>query len=507
MQVISPSVRGEDPNRYGYGSWVSRDKEFRKLRQDYATKTNAWEAQKKRNDRLAEENERLRKRLKEQEKSHKNERGQLKEENDKLRQERDVLKGLLFKKNSKNKTNETDSDRIQFIEKKKRKKRGGQVGHKGTGYQNPDQVDEVQRLYLTNCPCCHNDLKRSDSIYTRTVQDIPDFDTIRYWVKQYEIENQWCSQCRKMSRAKPKSELPHSNYGINTLLYVLLEKYGSKSSISAIQFSLNKLFGLSISEGAIAQMLQNASGYLRSDYEQILNAIRSEPVKHCDETGWRIEGINHWVWGLFTKKHAYYAVNQSRGKGVIKDLLKGSPSDAVLIHDDYGAYQKLAAYHQSCWAHLLRESRKLSEDKNASKEVQRLNRKLKKIFVELLKITQQPFDQSKRQVKFKKYEATFQKIIQANYRKEDTQKIQTRIKNQENNLITALLCENVELTNNRAERELRPLVVTRKMSYGSQSTSGAEAHMVNMSVFRTLLLQAKDLLPSLKQAILIPAHS
>jgi len=70
-----------------------------------------------------------------------------------------------------------------------------------------------------------------------------------------------------------------------------------------------------------------------------------------------------------------------------------------------------------------------------------------------------------------------------------------------------LLYENVELTNNRAERELRPLVVTRKMSYGSQSSKGAKSHMVNMSVFRSFILQAKDLLPSLKQAILIQAAS
>ena len=287
----------------------------------------------------------------------------------------------------------------------------------------------------------------------------------------------------------------------------MMEKYGSKSSLSAIQFSLNKLFRLVISEGTIAKRLQRASEFLGSEYDRILTAIRLEKVKHCDETGWRIEGINHWIWGLFTKKHAYYCVDQSRGKGVIDDLLKGSNKDSILIHDDYGAYQKLAAHHQSCWAHLLRESRRLAEDKKASKEIQRLNIKLKKIFVDLSKITKRPFNQTRRQTAYEKYEATFQKIIQAQYKQADTKKIQTRISNQENNLITALLYENVELTNNRAERELRPLVVTRKMSYGSQSSKGAKSHMVNMSVFRSFILQAKDLLPSLKQAILIQAAS
>jgi len=65
-----------------------------------------------------------------------------------------------------------------------------------------------------------------------------------------------------------------------------------------------------------------------------------------------------------------------------------------------------------------------------------------------------------------------------------------------------LLYENVPLTNNLAERALRPLVITRKISYGSGSPEGAKAHMVNMSIFQTLLLQGKSLLPALKSAML-----
>ena len=479
---------------------------MRELRIKYAAKANGWESQKRKNDQLEQENKSLRKKIKDLEQHHHEEVGKITGDMDRIRLERDQLKELLFKKNSKKKEALSD-EKVHFIEKRQKKKRGGQHGHKGKGYQKPSHIDEVERVYLSHCPCCKNELARSNSIYTRVIQDLPDVDVIRYLVKQYEIENQWCKHCKKIQRATPKEVMPHSHYGINILLYIMMEKYGSKSSLSAIQFSLNKLFRLVISEGTIAKRLQRASEFLGSEYDRILTAIRLEKVKHCDETGWRIEGINHWIWGLFTKKHAYYCVDQSRGKGVIDDLLKGSNKDSILIHDDYGAYQKLAAHHQSCWAHLLRESRRLAEDKKASKEIQRLNIKLKKIFVDLSKITKRPFNQTRRQTAYEKYEATFQKIIQAQYKQADTKKIQTRISNQENNLITALLYENVELTNNRAERELRPLVVTRKMSYGSQSSKGAKSHMVNMSVFRSFILQAKDLLPSLKQAILIQAAS
>tara|TARA_B000000460_G_C21509182_1_gene390120 strand:- start:27 stop:1553 length:1527 start_codon:yes stop_codon:yes gene_type:complete len=489
-------------------SWKSRDPEKRELRLKYAAKASAWEAQKRKNDRLEKENAALRKKLKEQEKNHREVVEKINEGLEKTRLERDQLKELLFKKNhSKKKSAEENDEKIHFSKKRKSKKHGGQVGHKGRGYQKPEQVDEVERLYLSHCPECETELNRSQSVYTRLVQDLPDFDVIRYWVKQYEIENQWCKHCKKIHRASPKGVLPNSHYGINTVLYIMMEKYGSKSSLSDIRFSLKKLFGLDMTEGGIAQTLQKASDYLGAEYDRILSAIRLAEVKYCDETGWRIEGINHWVWGLFTKDHAYYCVDQSRGKGVIDDLLKGSNEKSVLVHDDYAAYQKLAAYHQSCWAHLLRESRRLADDKKASKEVQRLNIKIKKLFVALSKIVQTPFNEIHRQKAHQKYEAIFTKIIQAQYKQKDTKKIQTRISNQENNLITALLHEDVELTNNRAERELRPLVVTRKISYGSGSPRGAKTHMINMSVFRTLLLQGKDLLPSLKQTLLLQAAS
>ena len=499
MGVVTTRIIQESPHRYT--SWESRDQEMRELRLRCAAKENAWSKQKRKNNRLEQENHVLRKKLKEQEKQHQDELEKVADDLDKTRLERDQLKELLFKKNSKKKEELAD-EKVHFIKKRHKKKRGGQPGHKGKGYQMPRHIDDIERLYLSHCPDCNKDLERTESLSTRVVQDLPDFDVIRYVITQYDIENQWCKSCKKMHRAKPKNVLPNSHYGINVLLYIMMEKYGSKSSLSAIRFSLEKVFGLTITEGAIAKLLQKASDSLGSEYDRLLTSIRLEKVKHCDETGWRVEGINHWIWGLFTKTHAYYCVDQSRGKGVIEDLLRGSNKDSVLIHDDYGAYQKLAAHHQSCWAHLLRESKRLSEDKKASSEIQRLNTKLKKIFVELSKISKKRFDESRRQKAHQKYQAVFQKIIQTQYKNADTKKIQTRISNQENNLITALLFEDVELTNNRAERELRPLVVTRKMSYGSGSSAGAKAHMINMSVFRSFLLQGKNLLPALKHAIL-----
>lgn len=477
----------------------SSDDEKRLLRIKLFSVENALKKQKIARYDLDQKNKRLEEQLEKEREKNK----ELEKENAKLRLERDKYKELLFKKNSKSKKElscNTDG-KIHFIEKQRQKK-GAQVGHKGKGYQLPKEIDKEQRIYLTHCPECNNKVNRCKSIKRRRVQDIPDLEQIQYKTTEYEIEKQWCGHCQKYVFAQPAGVLPKEHYGINTLLYVMLQKYQAKNSYSSIKFNLDKLFGLKISEGSLAGMLQRASQYLNKEYEKILELIKMEQVKHADETTWRIDGIKHWIWGLFTNRFAYYTVDQSRGKGVIDDLVKNSNPETILVRDDYPAYKNLKFKHQSCWAHLLRESHQLSQAENASKEVKNLHHRLKKYFDKLLLITKSEFNETKRKKAYLKYEAIFQKIIQAKYKCDDTKKIQTRITNQQNNLITALLYENVPLTNNLAERALRPLVITRKISYGSGSPEGAKAHMVNMSIFQTLLLQGKSLLPALKSAML-----
>jgi hypothetical protein len=96
-------------------------------------------------------------------------------------------------------------------------------------------------------------------------------------------------------------------------------------------------------------------------------------------------------------------------------------------------------------------------------------------------------------------------VIQANvdtdFQAEDAKKIQTRIANQNTNLLTALLFETVSLTNNRAEQGIRLMVVARKISGGSQSKKGADTHAVHMSILQSTLSQKTPLIQNYKNLI------
>ena len=488
------------------GNWQSNDDEKRLLRLEVENLRRAHAWQKEKSDRLARENTQLRNELKENQKMT----ARFEAEVRKLEKQRDRYRDMVFKKNvdpeeSADEKSTNQPERLsRHLEKKN--KRGARPGHPGHGRKKPQHVDEIKRVSLTHCPDCGEALLRSNEAHSHTVEDIPAFEeNSRAQVTRYDIEWQWCGQCKKKVSAQPKGVIPSCRLGINLLLFVLIQKYGAKNSWDTIVFNLQVLYGVTVSKGALVAMVHRVRRLLGGNYSALLEEVRGSPVKHADETSWRVNGINSWLWGLFTAKCAYYVVEESRGKGVPQTLLGGSHADDVLVRDDYGAYTKLPLRQQSCWAHLLRKSREAAEEVRASQEVKDLHAFLKAIFTGLQAVLAQPYLQKERAASHEDFKKQIEKIVNANYRHKDVRDIQTRIANQNTNLITALLYPNVPLTNNLAERQLRPMVVTRKISGGSRSWDGAKTHAVNMSIFQSIRMQQNPLVPALKNMILSSA--
>ena len=477
-------------------NWKSRDEEKRRLRTRVAmqeqtiTRYKAARAEiEKENKELKEKCNRLKKEMRE-----------LERRSDELRRQRDRYRDMVFKPNNKPENQKDEREESKIVEPKR--KRGGQKGHKGYGRKRPNKVDEVKRVYLEKCPICENKLKRTEEINPHTIEDIPSPEILKPRVIRYETEKQWCSNCKKKVKAIPEGVIPGSQFGINLILYVMLQKYGAKSSWDSIIFDLITLFGIKVSKAGLVGMLHRTRKWLGVEYEQILEEIRGSPVKHADETGWRVNGENHWLWGFFTKRGAYYSIEESRGKGVAEKHLEGSHEEDVLVRDDYAGYKKLKLKHQSCWPHLLRKSHEAANDVKASEEVKEMHKNLKKIFYELSTIIDEPYEEIRRKEAHDRFKKKIDEIVASKYRDKETKKIQTRINNQTTNLITALLYDGVPLTNNLAERSLRPMVVTRKISGGSRSWEGAKTHAVNMSIFQTIRMQQQPLLATLKHYLL-----
>jgi hypothetical protein len=100
-----------------------------------------------------------------------------------------------------------------------------------------------------------------------------------------------------------------------------------------------------------------------------------------------------------------------------------------------------------------------------------LHEELKALYAALYAVISAPFDAVERQRAYQKYSKQITAITLRTYADADAKAVQTRIANQGANLITALLHENAPLTNNHAERMIRPMVITRKISGGSRSNT------------------------------------
>lgn len=463
-------------------------KECRYLRIKTATLERAHLAQKQKSDRLEELLKERDKFIKELERE-KEALGKLIEE---LKRQREAYKGMVYKPSRKEEKNSIPN----------KKSVGGQLGHKGKGRKLPERIDKELYVFADSCPHCHTPLTRTKTTTTHIVEDIPQPQIVKTVVSKYTIERQWCGNCKKEVTAIPYGVIPKSRLGINLIIQTLVWKYACRLPFAVIAELFTTTYGITVSKGTIAKILSRTKRWFGSSYADILKQIRASPVKHADETGWRIKGINSWLWAFLTRNEVYYTIEVTRGKGVPNKIIGDSKPTDVLIRDDYKGYEKLPLNHQSCWAHLVRKSREAISQPHASEEVKLLHRQLKQIFEELTASVELPFEQKKRELAYGYSRNKINAIISRQYTSDDAVKIQTRIRNQNNNLLTALLYEGVPLTNNLAERLIRPMVVTRKISGGSRSDNGAEIHAVNMSIIQTVKMRNQPLIPTLHSYIL-----
>lgn len=404
---------------------------------------------------------------------------------DELTRQRDTYRGMVYKSNVPQQKPE--------IGVPAKKHRGGQLGHIGHARCRADHVNCNIHIHASVCPDCQTPISQTNAVATHIVEDIPAPQTIHPIVTRYRVERQWCPACKKEVHAIPPCVIPGSRFGLHLVVQLLIWKYRCRIPLRTMVLLFSTTYGITITEGTLVATLHRSREWLGPAYDDLLREIRGSPVKHADETGWRICGVNSWVWAFLTKNTAYYTIEETRGKGIPQRILAGSKPTDVLIRDDYAGYEKLPMIHQSCWAHLLRKSHEAMMQPGVSKEMKTLHQTIKTIYQTILIAIRFPVGSPERMRSYGVLTKKLSSILEAPVTADDAKKIQTRIRNQQNHLLTALLYDGVPLTNNLAERTIRPMVVTRRISGGSRSPDGAQTHAVNMSILQTITMRDQPL--------------
>jgi transposase len=384
---------------------------------------------------------------------------------------------------------------------KKRKKRPGQkAGHIGMTRAVPDQIDEVIEETLPECPECHQALGNPIEVEEQVQEDII---PAKVRVRKYRRHVYCCEHCAKKVWAPYHPEhVPMGYLGANVLIQALILKYHHCLPYRKIKELFEEMAGLRVSPGGISQALARISRWLGVEKAQILEAIRGSPQVHVDETGWRLDGQRSWVWAFVNEKLAYYQVERSRGKKVVREVL-GDEFEGTLISDFYSVYLRLPYRMQKCLVHLLRDFHECAKT-DRSEEFVQAHRKIKRLINDARKLKDNyetiPTGEYTR-LRFRIEERLFN-FMAFGYTNENLKRLSKRFAQSWLDIFRFLKDPALAWNNNLAERLIRPNVIYRNRSFGNRSDRGAEAHGTLMSLMQTLRLQGKAVGGNLRTAFL-----
>ena len=415
-----------------------------------------------------------------------------KKKNEILRRENNQLKQEIEKLTKTNKRYQVslfDHGNFKSPDNGEKKPKGGQLDHPDTnregsvnfpGYENFPR----QRIYAKSCGKCGSNLSRVDATKQKVLLDIVIKPEIIRMI--LESERQWCGNCRMEVNAKHQQSLPFTEYGLNTFMMVMILRFKAHCSFLTTSKVIEVSFGLTLSKSDISNILKAAAKYLGSKYEQLKQAVRDGKVMYADETGWLVKGQPAWMWIMTTEtteKEAgvtVYVAAESRGKGVAQDMYGNS--EAKCMTDGLKSYTNTIPKdkHCYCWAHVLRFAfEETIHDQKDSASIF-----LRDELVRIYHIKKNHPEYSKQELE-EVLTKEIDKLLNLKSDDPSFNNIQARVREQKPGLILSLL-ETDSGTNNLAERELRPLVVSRKVSFGSYTYTGMETTAILASVIQTI---------------------
>jgi hypothetical protein len=374
---------------------------------------------------------------------------------------------------------------------KKRKSPGREKGHVGLSRPRPEVVDHFKEHTLSQCPICQGPVKESIQTYKRYIEDIPPIEKPE--VTEHTVNGYWCSTCKKTVFPTVTEALPNAQIGLRLVVFTAWLHYLVGVSVQNIVKILSVVCRFRISAGGLTQAWKNLAFLLEPYYQNIAQQIAQSGVLNADETGWRLNGITHWLWCFTTPKLCYYLISKSRGSPVVKEVL-GILFKGILICDFWGAYNKLSALaKQRCFFHLFTELVKVDK-KNASQAWKAFRKKLSRLLKDAIRLAdRKPKLDPGRYARLK--EKLYQRLDQflaAPHKDSDARRLIKRLKRHRDELFTFLQYNGVSPYNNHAEQQMRKPVLTRKVSQQNRSDQGAKTQAILMSLFRTAELQGQN---------------
>jgi transposase len=382
------------------------------------------------------------------------------------------------------------------------KKKGPKYDHKGTTRNGFAVVDHKVKLAVCECPECGAGVSEVAGAVIKREQ-IAELVQKPVEVTEYERELHQCPNCGWQGR----SQLPlgcKEGFSYGGLLSSLVGwlGYGGNLTWSKQRYLLEMLLKVPISQGSLAKMHKWFCESLQAPYEKLWELIQEPGIRCVDETSYRLNGVNYWMWVATSEETCVLMLVPTRSSKEVQILL-GDDFAGILSTDCWSAYSKQSASaKQKCWAHIERELKRMEKSKMKANRIFAAGvfpiiHQARAVHQQYLegKITLEEMQAQRPEI-----EAKFEHVLNNPPKKGwayDSPKLTERFKRHWSEWFTFLSYPGVKPDNNDAERALRPVVIHRKVSGGARSDWGGQLVAMMFSFLETMRLQGKNAMEEL----------
>ena len=380
-------------------------------------------------------------------------------------------------------------------EPRQRRLGGAKNGHVGHGRKRgtPQTAVPSERITVAQGRCHDCRVALEDSgVRERTVIDCP---PVRPRTTIYRLQIKRCPCCQRSFQAQAPSVLPHSLYGNQLLAHIAVQHYVYGVPLGRIEAQT------AIGYGTLIDCLHRLGRLFARVPEQLLREYRRAPAKHADETGWRTDGHNGYAWLFATPDLSLFRFRSTRSAAVPREVFGSKRLPGVLVVDRYNAYNKLPCRLQYCYAHLLREVQDLAREFEDNGEVDAFTTAFAPLLAQAMGLRRLPITASAYDAQAGTLQQQIVDLAHAQAQHPGIHRIQAIFREHADRLYHWATDRRVPAENNLAERELRPLVIARKVSFGSQSEAGARTRETLMTVLVTLRRRYPDFEARFKRAL------
>jgi transposase len=379
-------------------------------------------------------------------------------------------------------------------ERRAAKKRKGRPGVFRALAPDPDRV--VATL-AERCPHCAHALSWEDQPGFHAYDHI-ELPPIRPVITRIHRHRGTCPHCgRGFSAPPPEGMPPGSPFGPELAALIVHLHVTQAIGFERLVRLLDEVFGIRISEGALANILARAQAPLTAAAQATAAAVRASPVVASDETSARVNGKNWWQWVLLSSTAVHHLITDSRGSVVLSEFL-GNTKPEVWVADRYAAQAGRGNQRQLCLAHLLRDAQYAidSGDAGFALGFHKLLRRALAIGRRRAELKDTTLLQYRADI-----DRRLDRLLAATPTTEAGRKLAQAVRKCRGDLFVFTTRRDVPATNNDCERALRPSVIFRKVTGGFRSEWGAHTYAAAVSVVATGRRQGRSAFQALRDAL------